>query len=79
MAELTICKDCKHFICYGSNWYDQRCGASKLPKSINPVTGKEQYKTKNDLGRTVYTDNPHRDCRDVNTSGNCSLYERGDN
>ena len=61
---ITICADCKHFICNSFLWYDQLCGNKKTqdPKKINPVTG---------------GDAPLPFARNVN-KGDCKYFEKRD-
>ena len=76
----TICTNCKHHIFTASNtadhsiWYNHICGASPLPKTIDPVTGKEGYVTTNSLGENIIGNRKFEYCRDIN-NGNCHLYE----
>ena len=53
------------------------CGHPDLenPFGIDPVTGKKCYHKKNDLGRTITTDEKHPHARDIN-DGNCKYFER---
>jgi hypothetical protein len=77
----TLCKDCKfhrHIIKNPSApevWYNHYCGASPLPESVDPVTGKVGFVAVNDLGRPYLTDVQFHHCRDINT-GNCHLFEK---
>ena len=80
ITKKTICVNCKHHLQIISNkncpdvWYHHFCKAAKLPKMVNPVTGKESYVDTNDIGVTVYTRSQYQYCRNVNT-GYCTLYE----
>jgi len=76
----TVCYQCKHFKNLETDspradvWYNHVCTAVTRDKMTNPVTGREQYVENNDLGRTVYTDQPYAYCRDVNTNGRCRWF-----
>lgn len=74
---MNICAECKHFIKNGVVWYDQFCGHSKKRRkeAIDPVTGYAGYLEYNAFGDKIIIDNPHPYARDINTDGNCSLYE----
>ncbi len=80
MPEMTICVDCKHFRNQEPSgprrdvWYNHFCAASPLPKGQDPVTGKVQQVTSNDLGTQGYTDDEFYHCRDMN-GGKCSKWE----
>lgn len=62
----TICKDCKNHKFSGRNdnaidlWYNHTCLASKVV-NFDFVSGVEEVS--------------YRYCRDVNTDGDCKLYE----
>jgi hypothetical protein len=71
---MTICKLCQHFINGGPIWYDQYCGATKKPLTVNPVTGEHAYQSINGLGTVYYDHNPYQYARDINT-GDCPLYK----
>ena len=70
----TICVNCKHFIKRGDIWYDQLCGAVTRERTICLVTGKEGYRTVNDLGGVHVTQEPHPFARDIN-DGQCKHYQ----
>jgi len=77
---MNICVNCRHCIVLtgGPNTLltIRRCGASPYPTDIDPVSGRTRYiawpATETPA---VYTDSKHKDCRDINTHGNCDLYE----
>ncbi len=75
---MNICTKCKHLICKEPNgiWYNYLCGAMEHPIAVNPVTGKTECYSKNDLGRTNFGGEQHPFCRDVNPDGECNLYEK---
>jgi len=76
----TICIECVHH--NGSSpdasWYDHycMCPALKRQKEPDPVTGKQRYAIKNDLGNVVFTDDAFPYCLDIN-HGNCNHFEGG--
>lgn len=83
--KYTICADCKHYQIrrnrkgntYDSNiWYNQLCGHPKREKkkSINFVTGEEEYSDINSLGDTCFDADKRPYCRDIN-DGNCKTLE----
>lgn len=78
--DITICADCK----YHHNrqdgprtsvWYNWFCTHPSVERQlgIDPVTGKHCYMIKNDLGKTVTTDEKHPNCCHIN-DGYCELY-----
>jgi hypothetical protein len=75
MNKLTVCVKCKYYYCSGKDiWYNQFCKASEREPCIDPVSGKEMYADKNDLGKIYFTDQRYSYCRDVNTHGRCQKY-----
>lgn len=78
--QITICTNCVHFKNAEANdksrseiWYNHLCLAHPLPKSINFVTGIEQYYIENDIGKIVFTDQEFKYCKDIN-DGKCQKY-----
>lgn len=77
---MKICKDCRFHKYIEQNgkftnvWYNHFCGASELPQTIDPVTGELAYFSVNDLGNQFSSPYQFRYCRDVNTNGNCDLF-----
>jgi len=80
MSKFVTCVDCKyHKREKGLNdhmWYSQYCTAVSREKVRDPVTGKMMYGGVNGLGQTYTTDEQHMHCRDINTDGKCSHYQR---
>ena len=74
---MNICYECQHFHNAGAEgprkdiWYNHLCKANPLEIGINPVTGKAQSVSKNDLGNTVYSYRNFAYCRNINKVGNC--------
>jgi len=74
---MNICKNCKYGN-VGRIWYDSFCkhpAVERVP-TCDPVTGKQTYSSENDLGTTIFDDQRHPYCRDINTEGECEYYER---
>jgi len=77
--KMTICYRCRHFknlepgSVRADVWYNHICMAVIRAHGINPVTGREEYKTVNDLGREVLVEERHPHCRDLN-QGECPLF-----
>ncbi|HLC78659.1 MAG TPA: hypothetical protein VJH92_06045 [Candidatus Nanoarchaeia archaeon] len=75
-TKITICTECTHFINLEPNssrkdvWYNHLCSANKLPTKIDPYDGKKKPFGVNALGDAVFSDKPHKYCRDLN-EGNC--------
>jgi len=75
---MNICAKCRFFKRNGPIWYDQFCLAVENEPAIDPQTGEKGWAAKNDLGRRLVTNQQHPYARDINPSGECSLYrERG--
>jgi hypothetical protein len=75
--KVTICVQCKHLILCGdskSDW-SYLCKKAERIRSIDPVTGKTMYSTKNDLGHEYFTESKYDFCRNVN-KGNCKDFEK---
>ena len=74
----TICVKCQFHKGprKGGSWHEHKCAhpETQLTQEQDPVTGITGYAEKNDLGRVYLTDNPLKDCRDIN-HGNCQYYE----
>jgi len=79
----TICVNCTH--CYidrrnlgkkdDPHWYNYYCQAITRPMCIDPVSGEKVYYTEH--GDNVhYGDDKHPHCKNINTHGNCSLFQR---
>lgn len=62
----TICKNCKHREFNGQRWYDKRCLHEKA----------REIRTDWSTGETIVE---QKHCRDVNTDGQCQLYEARSN
>jgi len=58
-------------------WYYQKCFHPDVarPCGNDPVTGKKRFMAKNDLGTTYYTDEEFPPCRNINSFGECELFE----
>lgn len=75
----TVCANCIHFHNREDGprtgiWYNQFCKVSPREKTVDPVSGKTGYKGVNDFGQEYLTDEPYRNCRDIN-KGNCPRFE----
>jgi len=80
---MNICINCRYLEGADSStvhkvqWYDMRCvhpGVRRLAV-VDPVTGLTRYESTNDLGGKVLNDEEFPYPRDINTDGNCRLYE----
>jgi hypothetical protein len=82
---LTICTRCRYHANThdGSRlgplpdtWFYQVCSAPAVRRepTIDPVTGKSGFLSRNDLGMDVVTDEARPYCRSVNR-GDCVYYE----
>ena len=81
-GSMKICVECKHFIGdVDGIWYDQYCGhpTSERFTRVDPVTGKEKYLSRNDLGNEYLSSEQWHHARDMNTSGKCPCWEKVDN
>ena len=80
---FTICKQCKHFHNIEPTgprkdiWYNHYCKAVDLPTAQDPLDGVVKPFSQNDLGRTIFLDEPYPHCRDIN-DGNCKAFEQGE-
>lgn len=82
---MNICAKCKHVVKLDQNSprnncdYNWLCGAVEIFETVDPVTGRAGYSTKNDLGGFVFHEEK-RDagptCRSRNPVGECSLFEK---
>jgi hypothetical protein len=72
---MTLCIHCRHFLRKGPRWYLQLCGATPREPGIDPVTGEEGFVEANDLGQRFITQERFAYARDVNTTGQCGLFE----
>jgi hypothetical protein len=77
--KMKTCISCKYGNLKSDIWYDQHCEAPAVRKveETNPVTGKSQYRGRNDLGNVYFTDNPYPFCRDIN-KGICKHWQKKD-
>lgn len=71
----TICKKCIHIhmVAKEEIWYNARCKAYERQQCQDPVFGKDCYLSKNDLGKTIYTDEKYPYCTNIN-NGSCEKY-----
>lgn len=76
---MNICANCTHFRTKGQGiiWYDQLCGHPSVERvlTVDPVSGLKGYSATNSLGGAYHTEDMHPYARDINTSGECRLYE----
>lgn len=76
---MNICAKCRHFHCEHPRriWYDLTCRHPDHTRepAIDPVTGSAGYACENSLGMAYIDDDAWPYCRDVNTAGECPLFE----
>lgn len=73
--QYTFCVECRFYINEGGPrplWYDQYCGAITHPQGRDPVSGRWGFNT---TSGAFIEEQPHPYCKDINTSGNCKLFE----
>ena len=81
-VQFAVCSRCEHFqnLEPGSPredvWYNHLCKASPLPTARDPYDGTERPYTYNSLGMRYFTEHGYNYCRDVNTDGKCSEFQR---
>jgi len=73
--KFTICTECKHLVSNGPEWYNNFCGAVVNESARDPFDGGWKYGVKTDTGRVVITNERHPFAREVNTNGQCVLFE----
>jgi len=72
---MNICVNCRHCIVPDSVVGDHRCKASPREKMIDPVTGDVGYLLAHGVSGPLVSSYESQPCRDINTHGNCDLYE----
>ncbi len=72
---MNICRDCKHLIGGNGGIWTYLCGKAERIPIIDPVTGESGFAAKNDLGGSYVTSDQYENCKTINTTGECKMFE----
>lgn len=74
---MNICIKCKYHRGRGDMWYDQHCAHPDTLRepTVDPVMGRKAFMGRNSLGDVYFTTEQMPYCREMNPTGECSLFE----